>query len=212
MIRLTACAGVLCIIAAAPTRLPAQFRAGAGGFNLNAPYDQWPADPRARRARREQAVAKAGPIARDFVEREGDEAVAAIFACSRAVAVKLAAFYASGGLDKLPRPDALLYAIALPGNGDDVAVWAMRHASELEDPDCFEAYVQSPLEYTCGLKQLAAGAAEARARRLGTLAAGQPQATAAPPITQQEVILVGCGCLILVSLWIWRRRQQQMAL
>ena len=118
--------------------------------------------PAGHRARREKAVAKAGPISRDFVETEGDEAVAAIFACSKPVAGQLAEFYATGGLGRMPRPGDLLRAIALPGNGDDVARWAIRQASELEDTDSFEAYVQSPLEYTCGLKQLAAGAAEAR--------------------------------------------------
>ncbi len=212
MSRLTVCAGVLCIVAAAPARLPGQSNPGAGRVGLNAPYDQWRADPRARRARREQAVAKAGLIARDFVETEGDEAVAAIFACSKPVAKQLAEFYATGGLGRLPRPGDLLCAIALPGNGDDVALWAIRHADLLEDTDCFKAYVESPLEYTCGLKQLAAGAAEARARRLNGLAGGPPQATAAPQITQQELILVSCGCLVLVALWIWRRRQRQMGL
>jgi hypothetical protein len=211
MSRLTACAGVLCFFAATPAGLFAQFNLGADGFSPYAPYGQSAADQRARRARREQAVAKAGPIARDFVETQGDQAVAAIFACSKAAAVKLAEFYASGGLGKLPRPDALLRVIAEPGNGDDVCLWAIRHASELEDTDSFEAYVQNPLEYALGLKQLMAGAAEARARRLKALAAGPP-AAAAPQITQQEVILVCCGCLILIALWLWRRRQRQQGL
>ena len=168
--------------------------------------------PAGARARREQAVAKAGPIARDFVETQGDEAVAAIFACSKPVAEKLAEFHATGGLGKLPRPDDLLRAIAQPGNGDDVALWAIRHANVLEDTDGFEAYVRARWSTRCGLKQLAAGAAEARARRLNGLAGGPPQATAAPQITQQELILVSCGCLVLVALWIWRRRQRQMGL
>ena len=212
MSHLTACAGLLCFFAGTPAGLLADFNRGACRLGLNAAYDQWAADPRARRARREQAVAKAGPVARDFVETDGDEAVAAIFACSNEAATKLAEFYASGGLNNLPRPNALLRAIAEPGNGDDVALWAIRHASELEDTDAFDAYVQSPLEYTLGLKQLAAGAAEARAHRLNALAAGLPPTPATPAVNQQELILVCCGCLVLIALCVWRWRQRQRGL
>lgn len=84
MIRVTTLIGVLCVaVAASPADLFAQF--GNSG-----PV----ADPRTRRAWREQAVAKVGPIARDFVETHGDAAVAALFSCSRPVAVKLAQFHA----------------------------------------------------------------------------------------------------------------------
>ena len=124
---------------------------------------------------------KVGPAGRDFVEAHGEEAVAAVSRCSKDVAVKLAEFHAGGGLDKLPRPDDLPRAIARPGNGDDVCLWAIKHHEELEDADGFEAYVEDPLEYALGLKKLAAGAAEARARRQAALAAPpRPPPGAAP--------------------------------
>ena len=209
MIRLTMWASALCVlITMPPIRLFAQVNPAAGRV---APADAWSTDPRARRARREQAVAQVGPAARDFVETQGDEAVAAIFACSKSVAGKLAEFHASGGLGKLPRPNNLLRAIGRPSNGDDVALWAIQHASALEDPDSFDAFVQNPLEYALGLKQLEDGAAEMRARRMNAAAASPavPPAVplALPQVSQQELILVGAGCLILVALWLWRRKQ-----
>ncbi|HVS39336.1 MAG TPA: hypothetical protein VMS17_27510 [Gemmataceae bacterium] len=213
MNRLTIGVGLVWVFAAAPAGLFAQFNAGAGGLGASARPNLSAADPRARRAWREQAVARAGPAARDFVEAMGDDAVAAVFACSPPAAAKLAEFYASGGLGRLPRPADLLRAVAQPGAGDDVCLWAMQHAGELEDADAFEAYVESPLEYALGLKPLAAGAAEARARRLNPVAAAPPAAPAAlalPPVSTNELILLGCGVLILIALWVYRRRQKQL--
>src|SRR5579871_2546737 len=153
---------VLCLLMAAPADLFGQFNPHGSRFDPYAPG----LDPRVRRAWREKAVAAVGPKARDFVETQGDEAAAAILACSRPVAVKLVAFHASGTLDKLPWPRALLGVIAQPRHGDDVALFAMYHAGELTDSDSFTAYLSSPLEYALGLKPLATGAAEVRARRL----------------------------------------------
>ena len=167
MIRWITLGSVLCfLMAASPADLFAQFNPYGNRSNPYGPD----ADPRVRRAYREKAVATVGPNARDFVETQGDEAVAAIFACSRPVAVKLAEFHASGEMGKLPRPRDLLRVIAQPRHGDDVALWAIHHAGELTDTDSFDAYLISPLDYALGLKQLAAGAAEARARRLNQAA------------------------------------------
>src|SRR5260370_17756963 len=77
---------------------------------------------------------------------------------------------------KLRRPRALLGVIAQPRHGDDVALFAIRHAGQLTDPDCFDAYLLNPLEYAMGLKQLSAGAAEVRARRQN------PAAMTPPPL------------------------------
>ena len=106
MIRWIAFGSVLCLIMAAS---PAGLFAQANPYgNISNPYRPG-ADPRVRRAYREKAVAAVGgPHARDFVETHGDEAVAAIFACSKPVALKLAEFHASGELGKLPRPRDLL--------------------------------------------------------------------------------------------------------
>jgi hypothetical protein len=166
-------------------------------------------DPRVRRAYREKAVAIVGADAREFVETEGDEAVAAIFACSRRMAVKLAEFYTSGEMDKLPRPRDLLRVIALPHHGDDVARWAIQHASELSDTDCFDAYLASPLDYALGLKDLETGAAEARARRLSQAAMTKP-ATTLSPENERLAIMVGLGLIAIVGIAIWKRKQSSM--
>ncbi len=208
MIRLHTLISVLCIAAAAsPASLFAQ-------SNPNAPGR----DPRARRAWREQAVANVGPIARDFVETQGDEGVAALFACSKPVAIKLAQFHASGELGRLPRPRDLLVAIAIPGCGDDVALWAIGHAAELSDRDSFDAYLMSPLEYALGLKPLAAGAADVRARRLQQAAiamrpAAAPQANGWEQMAPETKLCIAGGVFLIgaVAIVMWKRRQTGIA-
>jgi hypothetical protein len=123
-----------------------------------------PTDPRVKRAWREQAVANVGPIARGLVETHGDAAVAAIFACSKATAVKLAQFHASGELNKLPRPAALLNAISAVAPGDAVANFAMQHADALADVTRFNVFLAEPLTYAMSLKSLDAGVDEYRRR------------------------------------------------
>ena len=126
------------------------------------------------------------------------------------MAVKLAEFHASGEMGKLPRPRDLLRVIAQPGHGDDVALWAIQHVRELGDIDSFDAYLSSPLEYALGLKPLAAGAAEARARRLHQ-AAMATTSTAVPPwVSERLVIIVSAGVLVLVAVALWRRKQSAM--
>jgi hypothetical protein len=201
---ITFCA-VLCFLMAA---LPVEL---FGQFNPYGPNPYGPnADPRLRRAHREQAVANVGPKARDFVEAQGDEAVAAIFACSRPVALKLAEFHSSGELGKLPRPRDLLYVIAQPGHGDDVALWAIGHARELSDVDSFDAYVISPLDYALGLKALATGAAEARARRLNQAAMTTRPWAALSPDDKRVIVIGGVGVLVVAGIVLLRRRQASM--
>ena len=164
-------------------------------------------DARARRMRREMAVMYVGPIARDFVEGpDGDDAVAAIAACSQPVAYKLCEFHASGGLDKLPRPRDFLRVIGAPNNGGDVALWGIQHANELEDVDNFDGFIQSPLEIALGLKPLSEGAAEAHAIRLGVHQA----AAEAQPVWDARAIAVGVGALAIVMLLVWRVRMRRM--
>jgi hypothetical protein len=194
--------GVLCfVMAAPPDNLFAQFN--PYGNNRYDPYAA-SADPRLRRAWREQAVAEVGPVARDFVETMGDDAVAAIFACSRPVAVMLAEYFNSGGMGKLPRPRGLLWVIGQPRHGDDVAVWAIHHAAELADVDSFDAYLISPLDYAMELKPLAAGAAEVRERRNQAATAGATTAK------ERMVIAGGAGILIIVGLLLWRRKRHSV--
>jgi hypothetical protein len=194
---------VLCVVAATPAELFAQFGKGAPG-----------ADPRTRRAWREQAVASVGPNAREFVETHGDEAVAALFACSRPVAAKLAQFHASGDLGRLPRPRDLLLAIARPGCGDDVTVWAIDHAAELADRDSFDAYLFNPLEYAMGLKALAAGAAEMRARRLQQAAMpvqpeARPFASGWEELAPETKLCITVGVILIgiAAIVMWKRRR-----
>jgi hypothetical protein len=195
---------VLCfLLAAPPADLFAQFNPYWNRFN---PYGPG-ANPRMRRAFREHAVAKVGPIGRDFVETLGDEAVAAIFACSRPVAVELAEFHASGEMGKLPRPRDLLRVIAQPGHGNDVAVWAIHHAGALTDADSFDAYLLNPLEYALGLKQLAAGAAEVRARRRNQVGTTATPWDASLSAKQRLGIVIVAGVLVMVGLLLWRRKK-----
>lgn len=175
-------------------------------YDPYAPAWQWNTDPRVRRALRERAVAYAGEFSREFVETQGDPAVAAIFACSQPGAQKLVEFYNSGELGKLPRPADLLRVISQPGNGDDVVLYAMQHATELTDVDNFDAYLFSPLDYAYALRKLSEGAAEARARRL----------TAKAAATRWQVTLDGqklaiIGGVLGIALLLWWRRRRQMA-
>jgi len=200
MIRRILYGSVLCFLMAPPAELFGQFIPN-GSFDLYAPN----LDPRVRRAWREKAVAKVGPNARDFVEKQGDDAVAAIFACSRPVAVQLVEFYSSGELGKLPLPRGLLAVIADPRHGDDVALWAIYHARELSDTDSFDAYLRSPLDYALGLKKLATGVAEARARRLNQ--AATTAATWEVPLSDDEKLgIVGVAGLVIAGFLLWRRR------
>lgn len=198
--------GTLCLIVVQTGELSAQSNPGGNGFGRYVTS----ANPRQRRSFRERAVARIGPVARDFVEAQGDEAVAAIFACSAPVGVKLAEFHASGGLGKLPRPGDLLCLIALRGHGDDVALWAIAHAGELEDPDSFNAYLASPLDYALGLKDLAAGAAETRARRLNEVAS-KASLWGSLSRDDKQLVLVGVALVAVFALGLlWRRRQARM--
>jgi hypothetical protein len=186
------------IIAASPTGLFAQFNPKANRFN---PFAQ--PDPRVRRAYREKAVAVVGQHARDFVETHGDEAVVAIFAVSKAAAAKLVDFHESGELATLPRPRDLLHAIGLPGHGNDVARWAMQHAEELADADNFDAFLMMPLDYALGLKDLATGATELRARRL------HHAAMTVPLPLDDKLIAGGVGVVVIIMILLWRRKQSR---
>jgi hypothetical protein len=210
MIRCVTLGGVFCILMAAPSAgLFAQFNPYGNRSNPYAPGAESGVDPRVRRAYREKAVAIVGPNSRDFVETHGDEAVAALFACTKPVAVKLAEFHVTGEMGKLPRPRDLLRVIAQPRHGDDVALWAIQHAGELGDVDCFDAYLLSPLDYALGLKPLEAGAAEARARRLNLAVMTR---TPAAPLSDEQKLAIACsvGFLVIVGILLWRRKQSSM--
>jgi hypothetical protein len=187
------------LLTASPSGLFAQFNPNANRFN---PFAQ--PDPRVRRAYREKAVAVVGQRARDFVETHGDEAVVAIFGCSKAVASKLVDFHESGELATLPRPRDLLRTIGQPGHGNDVARWAMHHAEELADADNFDAFLMTPLDYSLGLKDLATGAAELRSRRLHLAAMTTPL-----PVDERLVIAGGAGVVVIILILLWRRRQSR---
>jgi hypothetical protein len=168
------------------------------------------ADPRVRRANREQAVAIVGPKSRDFVETYGDEAVAAIFACSRPVALKLVEFHSCGEMGKLPRPGDLLCVIAQPRHCDDVAVFAIRNVQKLCDVDCFDAYLLNPLDYALGLRALETGAAEVRARRLNQTAVISPPARPQLSADEKLAVVGVVGFAVIAGILLWRRRQSSV--
>jgi hypothetical protein len=195
--------------------LPPAEALGQYGYNPYAPVNAQQ-DPRVRRALRERAVAYAGEGSRPFIEKYGDDAVAACAACTAAGAKKLVEFYASGDLGKLPRPLDLLKVIALPGHGDDALLWAIQHARELTDVDNFDAFLLTPLDYAYSLKPLDQGAAECRARRLAAQAAvtptPQPQQQPQPPVPQipldNRTLAWGGGALVVLVLIVWWKRRQ----
>ena len=160
-------------------------------------------DPRMKRAMRERAVAYAGDASRDFIETYGDPAVMAIFGCSHDGARKLVEFYNLHKLEKLPRPTDFLRVVSLPGNGDDVVIFATMHDNELTDVDNFDAYLLNPLDYAYALRKLSEGAAEARARRL----TGQAAATPWQLTLDNRTIAVGGGILAVILLLWWRSRR-----
>lgn len=152
-----------------------------------------------RRALREQAVAYAGPQARAFVE-SGDDAALALLAISPSGAQKLVQFHDSGCLGRMPQPPALLRAIAM--HGEDVLLFAVQHAKALEEIDSFQAFIQSPLDYALGLKQLEQGAAEVKAAKLAYYAAAQNRRW------NSKHIALLAGIAAIAGLVIWRRRRR----
>ncbi len=132
----------------------------------------------------------------------GDEACAAVFACSLPVAQKLAEFHASGKLDKLPRTRQLLTVIGQ--HGDEVASFVLQHASELEDPVSMDAFLESPLEIALRLKPLEVAAGEVRTRRQVV-----PRRAETNDGLHALGIVVGGG--VFLALVIWRIRRAHAA-
>jgi|GEM_PF-2573356 len=169
--------------------------------------------PRERRLIRERAVQRAGPEARAFVEAYGEDAVAAIYACTSVGNQKLIEFHASGGLESLPRPRDLLHAVARPKHGDDVILWAAANQAELADTDRFDAFVQEPLEYALGLKPLAEGVEELRAARRTPQPSQRPTIeftnTPLPSSVEPRRVAVIAGAVAIVGLVIWWRRKRR---
>jgi hypothetical protein len=175
----------------------------------NAPVVKPPPDARELRAARERAVATVGPVGRDFVETYGEDAVAAIFACTQPAALKLVEFYSAGGLGKLSRPRELLRAIAKPKHGDEVASWAIAHADELADVDHFEAYLLDPLSYALALKKLDDGAAEVSRFRRYAHDYQTQRAQWASSSPGWRIFGLVAGVTAVVLLVRWRTRQSR---
>jgi hypothetical protein len=190
-------------------------------------------DPRMQRMRRETTVLYCGDVARKIVEDFGDPACYALMSCSQRTGRRLSEFHNSGEFERqIPRAKDLLTVIGQPGAGEAVAVFALDHAAELSDADTCDAYLLSPLQYTCAIKRLEVGAAEMRARRLQMEAARTPfvqpvqqpvvqpmaQAPVAQPVQPWQPVmpkvepstnvLVILGGVALLGLFLWYRRQQ----
>ena len=190
--------------------LPSGIASGQAPYN---PYAPAPLEPsaRERRAARERAVARIGPVARSFVEKYGDDACASLNGTSKAVGIKLCEFHNAGELGKLAKPSELLKIIASKQGGDDLVLFAIQHSRELAgDIDQLDALLASPGEYALGLKELAEGAAESRARRLTMKAQQDP-----PALTMnvdQKLFIGGCGIVIGIGvILIWMRWRQSSA-
>jgi predicted RNase H-like nuclease len=165
------------------------------------PVDPHLLDAKGKRAARERAVAKIGPSGRAFIETYGEDAVAAVFKCSAATGRKLAEFYQAGSLEKFRSPSMLLLAIAR--EGDPVAAFAMEHAKELSDPECFDVFLLDPMTYAMKIRTLAAGV-EGYRRYLELAQRRQEKAEHDDKVTK----LVVAGVVLLVGLLIWRARRR----
>ena len=168
-------------------------------------------NPRERRYWRERAVAYAGPSARSLVESDyGDEAALALLRCSPGVARRLAAFGASGGLGKLPQPRESLMVIGHPNGGSDACLYVIKHANELTDPVCSEVFLEAPLDFVLGLKQLPAAVAERR-DSMYCVTGSRLAANGRPidqPRFQQACFGLGRRLLVLAVLLIRRKRRR----
>lgn len=174
------------------------------GFNPYTPQS----DPRAMRARREQAVTHVGSdqIARKIVEEFGEDAVAALLACSPETAKRLAQWHNNGDLNRqVVKPRDLLRVIGQPGAADEVAVFAMQNADKFGDVDVLDAYTSAPLFYTCGIKKLSDGASEMRARRVQVDA---PRGMPTSMDVQTQLVVIGMGLVILVVIYRWWKSRQ----
>ena len=133
-----------------------------------------------------------------------------MLAVSKAVAKQLVAFHAAGGLGKLPNPKAFLQVVIRRSDClEEVLVWAIAHGEDLVDPDAFEAFIASPLEYVLGLKSLSSGGAEIRKRLSASQGAVAPEQSAALPelpISVSRSWAWGAGIIGLIALVIWRKR------
>jgi hypothetical protein len=192
--------------------LPLEAQGQVQPYNPYAPQQN--IDARWRRALRENAIAWAGEDARTFVEAQEDLAAVALLACSQPVARRLAEF-GSKGLAKLPRGAELLRVIVQPGAGDEVALWAIDHASELTDPDSFAAYCSNPLQYALNLKPLAEGTAEVRKQRLAAqtlMPTEEPPAPETPASSQLNgrvlAIIIGGVAIVALLAWRWHKKNQ----
>lgn len=194
-----------------PSGVFAQARHQGPPFRSNQPATKPRPDPREIRAARDKAVAVVGATGRDFVETYGEDAVAAIFACSQARAKQLVEFYSSGGQAKFPpRPRDLLRVIGKPHHGDDVASWAIAHADELTAVDNFDAYLLDPLSYALALKKLEDGAAEVREFRRRAQAYQTymaERAARSPSGWRMLAFIVGMAAVVLLVRW--RLRQHR---
>lgn len=205
--------------------IPLVFLLAAPAFGQppkKSPYPAYGEDmnsPRAERQRREEAVAFVGhdQVARSLVETYGDDACYALFACSPAVAKRLAEWHNTGDFERrISKPKELLRVIAAKDGGDEAALYAMNamKTAELSDPDCLDAFLASPAHYFLAIKKLSDGAAEIRARRMRDEAkAIVPQAPHAPaPLISDRRIsdaistVIILGICLLIFLW-WRKRQ-----
>jgi hypothetical protein len=168
-----------------------------------------PADPRALRAMREKAVASVGPIARNFVEAWGESAVAAIFACTKPTATKLAQFHAEGKLSRLPRPDLLLGVIGRPKHGDAVALFAMQHYEELIDETRYRVFLNDALTFSLELRSLDAGVAKYSAE---VRDAQRRQEEGQQEDIVNQMIVVGVIVVLALTAWGYRERVNQTRL
>lgn len=172
---------------------------------------------RTRRANREKACTHAGAAARGLVESEvyGDDGARALLALPSETAAQLAEFHASGGFTRTARPKELLGLIGRHKSGQDITLWLLENARQLESDDAVTVFLEDPMTYVLALKKLGTAVAERQARLESEKRAGEKGAQHPPepepvplmsrPDTRPILGLVIAAGLILFGIW-YRRR------
>jgi len=160
-------------------------------------------DVEQRRAERDQVLRSVGPQAGPFTRKHGDAGVLALRKCGAETGRKLVDLDEKGGLDRLPRPEAILEIIAQ--TGDVVALWIIDQSVALADPDMFDAFCREPRDFAYGLKSLEKAGAELRKTRNAN---SQAWTNFLPPGWDWKAIFIG-GAIIVVVFMVYRSRGQK---
>lgn len=88
-----------------------------------------------------------------FAREYGCDGCDALIRCSSDIARRLVTFHKAKGFARIANPSRVIQFILYAPSADDLAVFVMVHAKELENPSTFAAFEISPFEYVYGHRQ-----------------------------------------------------------